>query len=138
MPDEFAAGAQPVDEPERLLGNAAARRGPSQRRRGTFRSHRVCRMRFRDDRTTGGDRRRGVLTGNREGEREVARTEDGDGSERVEHPPQIRQRTGGGGARVVDRRLEVRTLAHNVGEETELVAGACDLGPQPRFTEGGL
>jgi hypothetical protein len=96
------------------------------------------RMRLDDDGTSGGERGDGVATGYREREREVARREVGDRTDRNEHAAQIAARRDGIGVGRVDDRFEVRTVGDGSGEGAHLRARPGPLAGQPGRPERGL
>ncbi len=72
------------------------------------------------DGTAGGERGGRVPASDGEGEREVTRPEHRDRAERDEHPPHVRRRSQRGLAGVVDRGLDVTTVAEHVTEHPQL------------------
>lgn len=76
--------------------------------------------------------------GDREGEGEVGRRVDGDDAEGHLVAAQVRDRRGRGGVGVVDDDVEEGALVDDVGEGSQLVAGAGEFPGQPDRAERGL
>ena len=95
-------------------------------------------MRLEHDAVAAGERRRRVAAGDREREREVARSEHRDRSDGHEHAADV----GGGAERrlpgMVDRRLEVAAVAECLGEQPELEGAAAHLALETAGAEPGL
>eukprot|EP01136_Pigoraptor_vietnamica_P017639 Opistho-1_new@63098 len=91
------------------------------------------------DRAARGERRRGVAAGDREGEREVARTEHCDGAERnvpaAEVGPRQRRAIGQGG---IDRRVQPVARADKGGEHAQLPHRAAALALEPCARQAAL
>ena len=96
-------------------------------------------MALDDDGASRGQGGGGVAAGSAVREREVARAEDGDRAQRLEHAPDV----GLGdwattGLTGIDAGLDPAALADLGGEHLECVDGALALRDQPRRAEAGL
>ena len=79
-------------------------------------------VRLDDDGAAGGQRRCGVAAGDREGEREVAGAEDGDGAQRNGALPDVGPRQRGSiGQRGIDAGAVPAALAQHAGEQPQAV-----------------
>ena len=98
------------------------------------------RVGFDDHRAPGGQSRSRICPRSTEGQREVRRSEHGDGADRQAHAPQIGPWASGLFCRAagVDGHVEERALLEDVGEETELPGGTGQLAGEPRRPEGRL
>lgn len=92
-----------------------------------------------DHRAARGERRDGVAPGRGEGEREVARTPDGDRAKGHPAQPQVRfGQRGAVGERGVEAQAEEVAAADDVGEQSGLGGGAAPFAEDPSLGEPGL
>ncbi len=82
-------------------------------------------VRLDDNRTPGGQSRRGIAADDGEGEREVAGGEYGDGTAGLQHPPQVRTPDFRG--RLRDDHVEVLASFDERGEQPQLAGRAGQL-----------
>eukprot|EP01137_Pigoraptor_chileana_P001419 Opistho-2@39022 len=91
------------------------------------------------DGRTGGEGRCGVTTRHREGEREVGRTEDGDGADRMVDAAQVGARQRGAVRQcLVDGGVQPVAQAHIAGEQAQLADGAATLAFQTGARQAGF
>ena len=118
--NENTPGGIPVDATALTIARAASSDVAGMRR-----------MSFHHHGTPGGQRRGRVASRHRERQREVARAEHGDGSDRNEHAANVRLRLRLAiGNRAIDARVHPRALAHETREHAQLPDRACTLGRQ--------
>jgi hypothetical protein len=99
----------------------------------------MCRMALDHDRTARGERRSGIASGGREGEREIRGTKDRDRPDRPLNHLQIgsRQWRAVGQGRVVAA-VEVIAVADMIREEPQLAGGASALALKTRLGQAGF
>ena len=95
-------------------------------------------MRLDHDRTTGRERRRGVATGNRKGEGKIRTAKDTNDADDRANPTKVGQRSHRRFGRVIDRRVEKRTVSDDPGEESKLERGASKFSFETRHRQGGF
>jgi hypothetical protein len=136
LADLEAAGLQQREGGARQAGRG---RGGGQLARDDRAGARMRGVALDDDRASGRERAGGVPARGREGEREVAGTEDRHGADGDEHAPHVRPRDRLGiGVGRVDDRLDVVAGVHHAGEGLQLARRALELAAQARLGEARL
>src|SRR4051794_15688612 len=95
-------------------------------------------MRLDHDRAAGGQGGGGVSAGDREGQREVARTEYGDWTDGDQHAPEVGARTHGSRCGGVDGRFDVAAFLEDLSEKFQLETGSGQLTVQPGRAQRGF
>ena len=96
-------------------------------------------VRLDHDGTSGGQRRRGIAAGYREGQREVAGAEDGDGAQRDGALANVGARQWlSVGQRRIDTGAVPAALTEHLGEQAQLARGAADLAGDAGPRKSGL
>ncbi|GAC1359529.1 MAG: hypothetical protein NVSMB3_07080 [Acidobacteriaceae bacterium] len=121
------------EERERAGGKAALAHSCGDDVADELTGGRMCGMGFDDDGIAGGESRGGVSAGDREGEREVAGAEDGDGTEGAEHRAKVWFGGRASGVGGIDAGVNPGALFDELREEPELAGGAGDLADETRL-----